>query len=70
MMPLTRKFVKEVFENSIVLNKENGGFLLQNPDTAMLHKDMAYKIAQAFADNVKAFQKPHGEFMAKYVRLQ
>ncbi|MCC6369661.1 MAG: S46 family peptidase [Bacteroidia bacterium] len=46
-----QKFAKDVFDNSMVLNKDKWSAFLAKPDTAALHKDPAYKIAAAFGNN-------------------
>ena len=46
-----QKFAKEVFESSNFLTKDKISAFLAKPDTATLHKDLAFKTAKAFADN-------------------
>ena len=45
------KFSKQVFETTFLLNKEAWANFIAKPDTAFLHKDIAYKTAIAFTDN-------------------
>ncbi|MDX2172586.1 MAG: S46 family peptidase [Bacteroidota bacterium] len=45
------KFSKQVFETTFLLNKEAWANFIAKPDTAFLHKDIAYKTATAFTDN-------------------
>lgn len=45
------KFSKQVFETTFLLNKEAWASFIAKPDTAFLHKDIAYKTATAFTDN-------------------
>lgn len=45
------KFSKSLFENTFLLNKEAWANFIAKPDTATLHKDIAYKTATAFTDN-------------------
>lgn len=60
-----KKFAKDVFDNSIVLNKEKWAAFVAKPDTAALHKDLAYKVANAFFANYTTHAaKRFTEFMA------
>ncbi|WP_317899228.1 S46 family peptidase [Aurantibacillus circumpalustris] len=46
-----KKFAKDVFEKSILLNAARFTAFVENPDTAILHKDLAYSTALAFINN-------------------
>jgi hypothetical protein len=45
------KYSKQVFETTFLLNKEAWANFIAKPDTAFLHKDIAYRTATAFTDN-------------------
>ena len=52
-------YTKYVFSNTAILNDAKWDAMMQNPDTAVLHKDPAYVIANAFNSN----------FTNKYAKL-
>jgi hypothetical protein len=58
-----KKFAKDVFENSIFLTKDRIAAFLAKPDTAALHKDLAFKTAKAFADN---FDNNYKKYFSEY----
>lgn len=45
------KFAKQVFENTMMLKQDKWDAFIAKPDTAVLHKDLAYKTAIEFLDN-------------------
>lgn len=64
------KFSKQVFETSFLLNKEAFANFIAKPDTALLHKDIAFKTAIAFTDNFNAnYNKFYNEFIANTYAL-
>ena len=58
------KFAKQVFENTMMLNKDKWDAFIAKPDTASLHKDLAYKTAIAFLDN---FNNNYGKFYTEFM---
>ena len=54
-----RRFVKNVFEQTMLLNKETFTGWILKPDTAALHKDPAYKTARIFLDNYQQSVEPY-----------
>ncbi len=59
-----RKFAKDVFENSFLLNESKFEAFIAKPDTAVLHKDLAYKTATSFVNN---FNGNYGKFYSDFV---
>jgi len=57
------KFAKDVFANTMILNKEKWDAFIAKPDTASLHKDAAYKTATDFLDN---FNNNYGKFFTEF----
>jgi hypothetical protein len=65
-----QKFAKEVFDNTFFLNKEKFEAFLSKPDTAILHKDPAFKTAMAFWNNYNNnYSKLYSEFTSKNYAL-
>ncbi len=65
-----QKYAKDVFDNSMALSKEKFETFLAKPDTAALHKDMAYKTAMAFVNNFNNnYAKYFKEFQANSYAL-
>ncbi|MDI9340727.1 MAG: S46 family peptidase [Sediminibacterium sp.] len=62
-------FSKALFENSILLNEAKWKAFIEKPDTAVLHKDIAYKTATAFTTNYSNYGKLYQEFTAKNFAL-
>lgn len=63
-------FSKALFENSILLNEAKWKTFIEKPDTAVLHKDIAYKTATAFTTNYNSnYGKFYQEFTAKNFAL-
>ncbi len=60
------KFAKDVFANTIILNKEKWDAFIAKPDTASLHKDIAYKTATDFLDN---FNNNYGKNLTEFTGL-
>lgn len=58
-----KKFAKDVFDNSIFLTKDRLTAFLAKPDTALLHKDLAFKTAKAFTDN---FDNNYKKYFTEY----
>jgi len=59
------KFSKDVFDNTLFLNSEKFTAFIENPDTAALHKDPAFKTAFAFLNNFNAnYSKFNKDFVA------
>jgi len=57
------KFAANVFDNTLILNKWDA--FIAKPDTAVLHKDPAYKMAIAFSDNYNTnYARYHNDFLA------
>jgi hypothetical protein len=64
------KFSKYVFDNTMLLNKDKFMSFIDKPDTAMLHKDPAYKTAISFYDNYTTNYGPFStEFIGKLYNL-
>jgi len=60
-----QKFAKDVFDNTMMLNAEQFKAFIENPDTAVFHKDAAYKTAMAFVNNYTTnFSKFNKDFIA------
>lgn len=60
-----QKYVKEVFDKTFILNAARLTAFLENPDTALLHRDPAYKTALAFVNNYNnGAAKYYKEFVA------
>lgn len=60
-----QKYAGETFNSTMLLNKEKFETFLNNPDTAVLRKDLAFKTAIAFADNFNNnYAKYYSEFVA------
>jgi len=58
-----QKFSNNVFDNTLLLNKDKFEAFIANPDTATLHKDPAYKTVMAFSDNFNNnYSKYYTEF--------
>ncbi|MBL7920757.1 MAG: S46 family peptidase [Bacteroidia bacterium] len=57
------KFAKDVFANTMILNKEKWDAFIAKPDTATLHKDVAYKTATDFLDN---FNNNYGKYFTEF----
>ncbi len=57
------KFAKDVFANTFILNKEKWDVFIAKPDTASLHKDIAYKTATEFLDN---FNNNYGKYLTEF----
>ncbi len=57
------KFAKDVFANTMILNKEKWDAFIAKPDTASLHKDAAYKTATDFLDN---FNNNYGKYFTEF----
>lgn len=63
-------FSKALFDNSILLNEAKWKTFIEKPDTAVLHKDIAYKTATAFTTNYNSnYGKFYQEFTAKNFAL-
>ena len=58
------KFAKQVFENTMMLNKDKWDAFISKPDTATLHKDLAYKTAIQFLDN---FNNNYGKYYTEFI---
>jgi len=52
------RFVKNVFDQTLLLNKESFTNWLSKPDTMTLHKDPAYKTARIFLDHYQQTVEP------------
>lgn len=64
------KYAKQVFDNTFLLNKDAWANFIAKPDTATLHKDLAFKTATAFTDNyTKNYAKYATEFNANNYAL-
>jgi hypothetical protein len=50
-METYNKFAANMFDNTLLLNKDKWEAFIAKPDTATLHKDPAYRTALAFSDN-------------------
>jgi hypothetical protein len=63
------KFADNVFDNTLILNKDKWEAFIAKPDSVTLQKDPAYKTAIAFADNYNQnYAKYYTEFAsANYV---
>jgi hypothetical protein len=60
-----QKFSADVFAGSMMLNKDKWSAFASKPDTAALHKDLAYKVAAAFANNYNQLvAKNYADFVA------
>lgn len=57
------KFANDVFANTLILNKDKWEAFMAKPDTALLHKDPAYKTAIDFLDN---FNNNYGKFFTDF----
>ncbi len=65
-----QKFSKDVFDNTFILNAAKWKAFIDKPDTAMLHKDMAYKTATTFLNNFNSnYGKYYTEFTANNYAL-
>lgn len=63
-------FSKAVFETSFLVNESKWNEFVAKPDTAALHKDMAYKTAMAFVSNFNGnYGKNLQEFTGKVFAL-
>lgn len=63
-------FSKALFENSILLNEGKWKAFIEKPDTAVLHKDIAYKTAIAFTGNYNSnYGKYYQDFTARSFAL-
>jgi hypothetical protein len=60
-----KKYANDVFEGSLLINKEKWHAFVVKPDTATLHKDPAFATAMAFVNNYNNnFNKYYTEFIA------
>jgi hypothetical protein len=60
-----QKFSKDVFDNTFLTSAAKWELFISKPDTAILHKDIAYKTAMAFANNYNNnYAKYYTEFIA------
>jgi len=60
-----KRYAKDVFGNTFILASANWESFVSKPDTAVLHKDMAYRTAMAFVNNFNNnFGKYYTEFIA------
>ncbi|MBA3662736.1 MAG: S46 family peptidase [Bacteroidetes bacterium] len=58
-----QKYSSYVFDNTMLLNKDKFEAFMAKPDTAILHKDAAYKTAVAFTDNFNSnYSKYYADF--------
>jgi len=58
-----QKYANEVFEKTALLTQDNITTLLSKPDTAALHKDLAFKTAMAFVNN---FNNNYSKYFTEY----
>lgn len=58
-----KKFSSNVFDNTMLLNKEKFDAFIAKPDTGALRKDPAYRTAIAFADN---FNNNYAKFFTEF----
>ncbi|MDO9000586.1 MAG: S46 family peptidase [Bacteroidota bacterium] len=56
-------FAKQVFENTMILNKDKWAAFISKPDTATLHKDLAYSTAISFLNN---FNDNYGKYFTDF----
>ena len=60
-----QKYAKDVFDNTMFLNAAKFTTFMEHPDTAVLHKDLAYKTAMAFYNNYNNnYSKYYKDFAA------
>ncbi len=60
-----QKYAKDVFDNTFLLDKEKWSAFVAKPDSALLHKDPAFKTAMAFVKNFNNnYKKYFTEFTA------
>lgn len=57
------KFSEQIFETSFLLQKEAWANFIAKPDTAILHKDLAYKTVTAFTNN---FNQNYNKFFVDF----
>lgn len=64
------RYAKDVFDNTFLLNKDKWNSFVAKPDSALLHKDPAFKTAMAFLNNFNSnYKKFYDEFMANNFAL-
>jgi hypothetical protein len=60
-----KKYAKAVFDNTLFLNEAKFNAFIEKPDTATLHKDLAFKTSMAFVNNyLDNYSKFYKEFLA------
>lgn len=65
-----QKFSKDLMENTFILNEARWEAFITKPDTAMLHKDPAYKTATSFVNNFNSnYGKAYSDFVASNYAL-